>query len=94
MLSKCADKMTRREAVGSFVAITFVNRFGPIGVLSVKLSSSTCQFKAFSVEIIYSLTMVLFSVSTVRTYYLLAGKYTFEANQHLTDSGYKNFRQV
>ena len=66
--------MTRRKAVGSFVAITFVNRLSPMGVFSVKLSSSMCQFKDFSVEMMYSLTMVLFSVSAVQMKHSLAGK--------------------
>jgi len=74
LLSKWADKITRREAVGSFVAIIFVNGLGPIGVLSVKLSSSMCQFKAFSVDLMYSLTIVLFSVPAVKINYLLADK--------------------
>ena len=65
MLSKCADKITRREAAGSFVAITFVKRFIPTGVLSMTVSSSMYQFKAFKVEIMYSLTMVLLCVSAV-----------------------------
>lgn len=74
LLSKCAERITRRDAVGSFVAITLVKRFIPIGVLSVTLSWSICQFKAFSVEIMYSLTMVLFSVSAVQIEYLLTRK--------------------
>jgi hypothetical protein len=57
--------MTRRKAVGSLVAMTLVNLLGPIGVLSTKLSSSTCQSNAFKVETIYFLTMVLFSVPAV-----------------------------
>src|ERR1700722_20378322 len=59
--------MTRRKAVGSLVAITLVNFFFPIGVLSTKLSSSTCQSNAFSVDVMYCLTIVLFSVSAVIT---------------------------
>lgn len=55
--------------------MTFVKRFGPIGVLAVTLFSSICQFKTFNVEIMYPLTMVLFSVSAVQINdLLLAGK--------------------
>ena len=40
MLSKCAARMTRLGAVGSFVAITFVNRFTPYGVESCNFEVS------------------------------------------------------
>ena len=45
--------MTRRDASGSLVAMTFVKVLTPYGVLSVNVSSSICQFSFFSVSTMY-----------------------------------------